>query len=30
MSAIVNKIETILTSEYSTTNFVELMQEIFD
>lgn len=30
MSAIVNKIESILTSEYSTQNFVELMQEIFD
>ena len=30
MSTIVNKIESILTSEYSTANFVELMREIFD
>lgn len=30
MSTVVNKIENILTSEYSTTNYVELMQEIFD
>lgn len=30
MSAIVNKIEQILTSEYSVANYVELMQEIFD
>lgn len=30
MSTVVNKIESILTSEYSTTNYVELMQEIFD
>ena len=30
MSTVVNKIEQILTSEYSTANFVELMQEIFD
>ncbi len=30
MSTIVNKIESILTSEYTTSNFVELMQEIFD
>jgi len=30
MSTVVNKIENILTSEYSTSNYVELMQEIFD
>lgn len=30
MSTIVNKIENILTSEYSTANYVELMQEIFN
>lgn len=30
MSTVVNKIENILTSEYSTANYVELMQEIFD
>ena len=30
MNTVVNKIEQILTSEYSTANFVELMQEIFD
>lgn len=30
MSTVVNKIESILTSEYSTANYVELMQEIFD
>lgn len=29
MSTVVNKIEQILTSEYSTANFVELMKEIF-
>ena len=30
MSTVVKKIENILTSEYSTANYVELMQEIFD
>lgn len=30
MSTIINKIEKILTSQYSTQNYVELMQEIFD
>lgn len=30
MSTIVNKIESILKSKYSTENFVELMREIFD
>ena len=30
MNTIINKIENILTSQYSTQNYVELMQEIFD
>lgn len=30
MSTVINKIEKILTSQYSTQNYVELMQEIFD
>lgn len=30
MSTVVNKIERILTSEYSTANYVEFIQEIFD
>lgn len=30
MSTVVNKIEQILTSEYSTANYVEFVQEIFD
>ncbi|MBO5462942.1 MAG: Eco57I restriction-modification methylase domain-containing protein [Clostridia bacterium] len=30
MSTVVNKIESILTSEYSVVNYVDLMREIFD
>ena len=30
MSIVVNKIEHILTNEYTTANYVELMQEIFN
>ena len=30
MSVIVEKIESMLTSEYSAQNYLELMQEIFD
>ena len=30
MNTVINKIEKILTSEYSTVNYVEMMQEIFN
>ena len=30
MNTVINKIEKILTSEYSTINYVEMMQEIFN
>lgn len=29
MNTVINKVENILTSEYTTSNFVEFVQEVF-